>query len=77
MVPYMNFCATCATVLKGRNFLARALHPENLNKKGVDHRFYVLESEHRLVWNGQMEKSNRADLVIHPRRSGVVTALNQ
>ncbi len=55
----------------------RDLHPENVNDKGVDHRFYVLESEHRLVWNEQMENSNRADLVIHPRHSGVATAVNQ
>ena len=53
------------------------LHPENVNGNHVvDHRFYVRESEHRMVWNEQMMMNDRMDLVIHPRRSGALASVN-
>ena len=56
----------------------RELHPENVNGKVVDHRFYVQESDHRMVWNEHMKMNDRMDLVIQPRRSGVyVNAMSQ
>ena len=56
----------------------RELHPENVNGKVVDHRFYVQESDHRMVWNEHMKMNDRMDLVIQPRFSGVyVNAMSQ
>ena len=43
------------------------LHPDNLDlEKGgdIDHRFYVKESDHRIIWNSSMEslmKEGRGD----------------
>ena len=37
----------------------RALHPDNADfedGKTIDHRFYVEDSDHRLMWNGEMVK---------------------
>jgi hypothetical protein len=33
------------------------LHPDNLDmaKANIDHRFYVKESDHRMIWNSSME----------------------
>ena len=27
------------------------LHPDNVYEEGIDHRFYVHDSDHRLLWN--------------------------
>jgi hypothetical protein len=46
----------------------KEVHPENCNGCKVDHRFYVKESDHRLIWNELMDKRNRKSLVVRPRR---------
>ena len=45
----------------------RDLHPENVHGNVVDHRFYVRESEHRIIWNEQMKMNGRMNLAIHPK----------
>ena len=45
----------------------KKLHPENITGTQVDHRFYIEESEHRLVWNELMELKGREGLLVHPR----------
>jgi hypothetical protein len=55
----------------------KALHPENVHihkheqdnsvEITVDHRFYIQDSEHRMVWNEQMGKRDRRDLMVWPR----------
>jgi len=46
----------------------KELHPENVDGGKVDHRFYIKESEHRIIWNDLMEKRQKTSLIIHPRQ---------
>merc|ERR1712196_437024 len=32
-----------------------AVHPENATAQGIDHRFYMEQSEHRKLWNGAVD----------------------
>jgi hypothetical protein len=43
------------------------VHPENCNGLAVDHRFYVEESDHRLIWNELMERRNQFSKVVRPQ----------
>jgi len=43
-------------------------HPENC-QRCVDHRFYVKNSDHRIIWNKIQERRHRLSLIIEPRFS--------
>lgn len=43
-------------------------HPENC-EGCVDHRFYVRESDHRILWNKMQERRHRVSLLVQPRTS--------
>ena len=43
-------------------------HPENC-EGCVDHRFYVRESDHRMLWTKMQERRHRLSLLIQPRPS--------
>ena len=56
----------------------RALHPENASKDAIDHRFYVEDSEHRLLWNDAVRSwDGGLDLpAVESRSSALVHHLN-
>ena len=43
------------------------VHPENCDGLAVDHRFYIEESDHRLIWNELMERRNQISRVVRPQ----------
>mmetsp|Transcript_9744 Transcript_9744/g.14648 ORF Transcript_9744/g.14648 Transcript_9744/m.14648 type:complete len:184 (+) Transcript_9744:160-711(+) len=43
------------------------VHPENCDGLAVDHRFYIEESDHRLIWNELMERRNQISKVVRPQ----------
>jgi hypothetical protein len=45
----------------------KEVHPENVDGCSVDHRFYIKESEHLLIWNALMEVLNRKSRIVSPR----------
>ena len=50
----------------------KSLHPENVHGGVVDHRFYIRDSEHRMVWNELVVDilSDRMDELFVPPRYG-------
>lgn len=43
------------------------LHPENVIGTEIDHRFYIEESDHRIIWNEVMVKKSRKKCLVPPR----------
>jgi hypothetical protein len=70
-------CCTSCSYPKYEDWI-RDLHPENVHGNVVDHRFYVRESEYRIIWNEQMKMNGRMNLAIHPKLSvdGTSTSCN-
>mmetsp|Transcript_8677 Transcript_8677/g.10955 ORF Transcript_8677/g.10955 Transcript_8677/m.10955 type:complete len:144 (+) Transcript_8677:382-813(+) len=45
----------------------RDCHPDNVNRDKIDHRFYVKDSDHRIIWNSY------CDMQGHPERKILYT----
>jgi hypothetical protein len=44
----------------------REFHPDNATMETIDHRFYVEESDHRIIWNSYCDMQGHSDWKIKP-----------
>lgn len=62
-----NFIQNCDNCDAKYEDWIRDVHPENVDGFSVDHRFYIKESEHLLIWNALMEALNKQSHMVSPR----------